>query len=82
MDKISNRTRNGMKTDIAVIKTEIKFISTAIKQIQENTKEFPTVKNDVKWLKYWHNKIVIGVIIAIVVSGYLGAIKLIAMING
>ena len=66
---MSDSRRNGMKTQIAVIRTEQKNILVILKEIKENTKDLPVVKNDVAWLKSWHNKIVMGIIFAIIIGG-------------
>lgn len=73
---------DNVKTDIAVIKTEILNISKEIKEIKINTKDFGILKTDVKWLKLWHNKIVLGVIAAIIFSGVLLIFKVMEKVNG
>lgn len=66
---MSNNRRNGMKTQIAVIRTEQKNVIKILEEIKENTKDLPVVRNNVKWLMDWHNKIVMGIIFAIIIGG-------------
>jgi len=66
---MSSSRRNGMKTQIAVMRTEQKNMLKILEEIKENTKDMPVMRTDLKWLKFWHNKIVIGVILAIIVGG-------------
>ncbi len=73
----SRKKKNGIQTQISVMKTEVNFISETVKRIEENTKGLPTVANDVDWLKYWHNKIVVGLLAAIVLSGTLAIFQII-----
>lgn len=75
------RRKNEVHTDIAVIKTEILNMSENITKIELNTKDFGIVKTDVKWLKFWHNKIVLGVIAAIIFSGVLLIFKIVEKVN-
>lgn len=63
------KNNSSLKTQVAVIRSRMKSIDDGIKEIKENTKDLPVVRNDVKWLKFWHNKIVIGIIFAIIVGG-------------
>lgn len=70
------KNNSSLKTQVAVIRSRIKSIDDGIKEIKENTKDLPVVRNDVKWLKYWHNKIIIGVISALLVSGFLAVYKI------
>lgn len=49
---------------IPVIETHISYIRQTLDNIQASIIEVPTIKNDVSWLKSWHNKIVLGIILA------------------
>ena len=49
---------------IPVIETHITYIRTSLQKIETAIVEVPTIKNDVLWLKLWHNKIVLGVILS------------------
>lgn len=61
--KLSTRTR------VEVVINEQKNMFIVLKEIKENTKDLPVLRTDLKWLKDWHNKIVIGVLFAIIVGG-------------
>jgi len=66
---MSSNRRNGMKTQIAVIRTEQKNVIKILEEIKENTKDLPVMRTDLKWLKFWHNKIVVGILFAFILSG-------------
>ncbi len=62
--------KNGStETKIAVMRTEQKSMLSILKEIKENTKDLPVLRTDVSWLKSWHNKIVVGVLFAIILGG-------------
>lgn len=63
------KNNSSIKTQVAVIRTRIKSIDDGIREIKKNTQDLPAVRTDVEWLKSWHNKIVVGVILAIIVGG-------------
>lgn len=51
---------------IPVIETHLSYIKIAVDEIKESIKPVSEMKNDIRWLKFWHNKIVLGVIFALV----------------
>lgn len=58
--------KGNNKVNIAVIQTDVKWIRRSICDIKETVKEVPQIQTDVGWLKFWHNKIVLGVIISLI----------------
>lgn len=73
---MSNNKRYGMKTQIAIMRTEQKGIVKTLEKIEKNTEDLPVLRTDVSWLKNWHNKIVLGVLAAVILTGTLGILKL------
>ena len=51
---------------IPVIETHLTYIKIAVDEIKETIKPVAGMKSDIAWLKFWHNKIVMGVILALV----------------
>lgn len=49
---------------IPVIETHIEYMREKLDSIESGIRDVPTIKNDVSWLKSWHNKIVLGIILA------------------
>lgn len=66
---MSNNRRVSTNTRIEVIRTEQKNMLTILEEVKENTRDLPVVRNNVKWLINWHNKIVMGIIFAIIIGG-------------
>lgn len=66
---MSNNRRNGIKTQVAVMRTEQKNMLKILEEIKDNTIDLPVLRTDVSWLKFWHNKIVMGIIFAIIIGG-------------
>lgn len=60
-------------SQIPVIFEKISNVKEAVDEIKVRTEGLNGLKTDVKWLKSWHWKIVVGVIFAIII----GAIKFI-----
>jgi len=51
---------------LAIVQTDVSWIKLTLGEIKEKIEDVPQIKTDIKWLKFWHNKIVLGVVASLI----------------
>lgn len=64
-----------LQTQVAEIRVHTEYTRKAIDEIKETVKDVPQIKADYADFRFWRNKIIVGVLVALLVSGILAIVR-------
>ncbi len=68
-------SRKSIAVKMAEVETHVKYIRKGMDEIKETIKDVPIMKAGYQDFQFWKNKIIVGVLVALLVSGILAVVR-------